>query len=266
MNTYYVYTHTRLDTNQIFYVGIGTKNTNKKYLCKIYQRAYYKSLSKRTKFWINVYKSCSNSIDINIIFESTSLKEVQNKEIELIKMYGRRDLGLGNLVNLTDGGEGTNNNKWSLEQKEKRSLLYKENNPFKDKHHTIKTKEMLSNIHKQKYTEGYIHPSKGIPRTDEIKNILSLNGKKRWKEGTLHKPPIMKGNTNYFSKNFIAISPDNKEHFISGGIKSFCLENKLSYSYIKKFLDKGKCICIDRGRARKLALNTEGWEFKTFKQ
>jgi hypothetical protein len=36
-------------------------------------------------------------------------EESCEKEIELIALYGRRDLGLGTLVNLTNGGEGNLN-------------------------------------------------------------------------------------------------------------------------------------------------------------
>ena len=39
--------------------------------------------------------------------EDISWKEAQEVEVLLISEYGRRDLGLGNLVNLTNGGEGT---------------------------------------------------------------------------------------------------------------------------------------------------------------
>lgn len=44
MNNYYIYKHTRLDTNEIFYIGISkTKN---------YKRAFDKS--KRSIFWKNI--------------------------------------------------------------------------------------------------------------------------------------------------------------------------------------------------------------------
>ena len=42
-----------------------------------------------------------------IVFESESREEVCNKEIELILKYGRNDLGTGQLVNKTTGGEKT---------------------------------------------------------------------------------------------------------------------------------------------------------------
>ena len=75
---YYVYEHIRLDTNEVFYVGIGTKNSKPKYKCKIYQRAYFKSPSKRSDFWYNVYTKCNKNIQIKIVFETNNLEEVKN--------------------------------------------------------------------------------------------------------------------------------------------------------------------------------------------
>lgn len=40
------------------------------------------------------------------VFETEIEQEAFNKEIELIALYGRRDLGLGTLFNRTNGGEG----------------------------------------------------------------------------------------------------------------------------------------------------------------
>lgn len=43
--------------------------------------------------------------------------EAFTKEIELIALYGRRNLGTGTLFNLTDGGEGGSGTIWTAEQK-----------------------------------------------------------------------------------------------------------------------------------------------------
>ncbi|MET5115706.1 NUMOD3 domain-containing DNA-binding protein, partial [Burkholderia pseudomallei] len=44
---------------------------------------------------------------IEIVIENVTEKEANEKEVELILYYGRRDLGTGTLVNMTNGGEGT---------------------------------------------------------------------------------------------------------------------------------------------------------------
>jgi predicted GIY-YIG superfamily endonuclease len=90
-----VYQHRDPELDIIFYVGIG-KNKN---------RAYSKH--SRGKFWRD-YTSNKKWI-VEIILENITWEEATKKEKELIKFYGRRDLGLGTLVNLTDGGDGVEN-------------------------------------------------------------------------------------------------------------------------------------------------------------
>ncbi len=93
---YYLYRHTRLDTNEVFYIGIG--HTEK---LGIYKRS--KRKDNRSDFWKNITNQTEYKIDI--IFISEDKQFICRKEIRLIKLYGRRDLGLGTLVNHTDGGE-----------------------------------------------------------------------------------------------------------------------------------------------------------------
>lgn len=91
----YVYTHTRLDTNEVFYVGIGTQDNYKRASCS----------HNRTNYWNNIVRKCGWKVDI--VFDNLSWEDACKKEIELIKKYGRIDLGTGTLVNLTDGGDGS---------------------------------------------------------------------------------------------------------------------------------------------------------------
>lgn len=91
----YVYQHIRLDTKEIFYVGIGTG------------RNFYRSREKarRNSHWTRIVEKYGYLIEIviaNISFEDACVIEK-----ELIQQIGRVDLGKGTLVNLTDGGDGT---------------------------------------------------------------------------------------------------------------------------------------------------------------
>ena len=88
-----VYRHRRLDTNQIFYVGIGT----------LEKRAYSKY--NRNKHWKHIVDKVGYTVEI--IAEVDSWEEACELEQFLIQEYGRRDLGTGTLCNLTDGGDGS---------------------------------------------------------------------------------------------------------------------------------------------------------------
>jgi hypothetical protein len=94
-----VYRHRRLDKNEVFYVGIGKKES----------RAYSFVKSRRNKIW-NDIKSRSE-VDVEIVARDLSWELACELEQLMISEYGRIDLGTGILANLTDGGEGTINAK-----------------------------------------------------------------------------------------------------------------------------------------------------------
>lgn len=95
----YVYRHRRLDTNEVFYVGKGTRRFESS---KCYGRSRDKN--GRNKFWKNIVKKTQYATEII----ANHLTEYEAHELEefLISLYGRRDLRQGTLANLTDGGEG----------------------------------------------------------------------------------------------------------------------------------------------------------------
>ena len=90
----YVYTYTRLDKNEVFYVGIGSDSK--------YKRAKNKSL--RTDYFKKIINKSECKLDI--VFDGLSWEEACKKEIELISLHGRIDLKTGTLVNFTNGGDG----------------------------------------------------------------------------------------------------------------------------------------------------------------
>lgn len=90
-----VYQHYRRDKNHTFYIGIGLDKS----------RAYSKS--GRNEFWKRIFNK--TEVDISILIEGISERDAKMWEKYLISLYGRRDLKSGNLVNLTDGGDGTFN-------------------------------------------------------------------------------------------------------------------------------------------------------------
>lgn len=104
---HYIYAHINIGNNEIFYIGLGKG-----------RRAYMKN---RNKFWKS-YTSKYPNYKILMLENNLALEEAKEFEIEYIGNIGRRDLGLGTLVNLTNGGDGSNGYKHTNESKEKISL------------------------------------------------------------------------------------------------------------------------------------------------
>ena len=110
---YCLYTHIRKSDNIIFYIGIGND-----------KRPYIKGT--RSGFWKNEVKK--HDYNIEILTNNLTWENAQEAEIQLIKLYGRRDLGLGDLVNMADGGDGSPGTIVSNETKKKLSISMKGKN------------------------------------------------------------------------------------------------------------------------------------------
>lgn len=95
---HYVYQHIRLDKDEVFYIGVGTKYNKE----KRYKRAYDKK--NRNILWKRITNKSEYKVEI--LLESDDYEFIKQKEIEFISVYGRKNLGKGTLCNLTDGGEG----------------------------------------------------------------------------------------------------------------------------------------------------------------
>jgi len=148
----YLYRHIRLDKNEVFYIGIAS---NKK-------RAYSKS--NRNKYWHNIV-NINSDYKVEIIFDNLSLTDAFNKEKEFISLYGRKDLNLGSLCNLTDGGEGAFGKITSQIVKDKISRSVRKNTHWKNgRKHTDESinKIRVSNFKKVIDTKtGIIYDSIG---------------------------------------------------------------------------------------------------------
>lgn len=86
-----VYQHIRLDTNLPFYIGIGTTK----------KRAFRKD--GRNDIWNKIVQKVDYRVEI--LFENLPKNNACQKEIELIKRYGRICDNSGILSNITMGGE-----------------------------------------------------------------------------------------------------------------------------------------------------------------
>lgn len=90
----YLYRHIRIDTNEPFYIGIGSDCNFQRATSKIGRNLFWKKITTKTDYLIE------------IMLDGLTWEDACKKEKEFIQLYGRRDLGVGTLTNMTDGGEG----------------------------------------------------------------------------------------------------------------------------------------------------------------
>lgn len=139
----YVYKHIKLDTNEVFYIGIGVKKNR------------LKSFNSRNKFWCNIVNK--HGINFEIIEDNLTWDEACVREKFWINYYGRKNDKTGILVNMTDGGEGTYGKIVSEETK--------------DKIRNSKIGKKLSEEHKIKISEG--NKGKPKPKPDNFSQKMS---------------------------------------------------------------------------------------------
>ena len=104
----YVYQHRRLDTNEIFYVGIAKS-----------EKRFY-SHHNRNVHWKRIAEKCGYEVDV--LIRGCTWEDACKIEKGLIESLGRKDLRAGSLTNMTDGGEGASGIILSEESKCKISL------------------------------------------------------------------------------------------------------------------------------------------------
>ena len=165
----YVYRHIRLDKNEPFYIGIGSDDSGK------FSRAY--AIKKgRNPLHQNILDK--TAVDVEILLDGLTWEEACAKEKEFISLYGRKDLGLGCLCNMTDGGDGTVNRINTIESNLKRSksLIGRTiSDESKEKNRQSHLGKTLSETDKQSKSES-------------LKKFYSINehhskGKTSWNKG-----------------------------------------------------------------------------------
>jgi hypothetical protein len=135
-------------------VGIGSDAKH--------SRAYHKK--GRSFSWKDI--AYNFPYEVEIMLEDLTWEEACIKEIEFISLYGRKDLGKGTLVNLTDGGEGQFGRKDSIETKIKKS-----------KPKSLKTKSNMKDSHINRdysYLQGKAGAKKGVKKSLNHINSIRL--------------------------------------------------------------------------------------------
>lgn len=166
-----VYRHIRLDTNMPFYVGKGTEKGSRA-----------TSKINRTKYWKSIVDLVGYRVDI--IAAGLTNEQAIEKEIEFIALYGRQDLGLGTLVNLTDGGEGRFGHSPSQETREKigngsRGIPKSASTKAKMSEAAKGQKHWLGKKHKTETKEKISNANKGRVFTKEHRKSISKAAKNR---------------------------------------------------------------------------------------
>ncbi len=159
-----------------FYIGKGKNN---RILIENHLKTTNSFLYKKIK------KLNNNNINIIKLFDNLKEDDAFKYEIELIKAIGRRDKGLGPLVNLTDGGEGSSGFKHT-EETIKKLKKYK---PTQETINKLKgpkpegrvgslgykhTQETLNKLNGRKWSEESKKKIKGKIMSEETKNKLSI--------------------------------------------------------------------------------------------
>lgn len=146
-----IYKHIRKDTNEVFYIGIGNDIS----------RAYDVK-NRKNKHWHGIVKKYGYLVEI--VETNLSWQDACEKEKQLIKEYGRLDLNLGKLVNMTDGGDGQCNPSEETRGKLKYSKTEEHKNKLRI--YQLGVKQTNETIQKRINT--------GFHKTDEYKQKMSI--------------------------------------------------------------------------------------------
>lgn len=204
---YYTYVYTDPERNVPIYVGKGKENRAFKHLKR-------NSVNPRFRNRLKVLKR--NGLEPIIeIFDAANEEAAHKEEIRLIALFGRKDLSLGSLYNLTDGGEGISNP--SEETRKKMSVGIRAS-------YTPELRAFRSSS------------QKGKSKSDNAKSAMKLSAKSRWmsEEGVLERKKLSDagylrtGEKNGRSKIWTVLAP-NGEVFTTLGMSKFCEDHNLSY-------------------------------------
>lgn len=233
-----------------FYVGKGKGNRDTKRL----ERVRKNNKIREKSFLINKLKSLhrKNLSPIHIrVYDKLTEEEAFTKEKFLIEIIGRRDLKLGPLVNLTNGGDGVSGRIFSADEKSRISERMKQNNPCSLKNMSIdeiivKNRKSGLTTKQKGLLKGSNHPLFNIGHSQIVKEKIKQNH------------ADCSGKNNSHAKVWTIFSPENEIFKINGTLREFCKANQLSYSVLIRNVNKGKIKAY-----KKSTMNMNNWEIKS---
>jgi hypothetical protein len=151
---FYVYAHLTADTEEVFYIGKGCTTR-----CA--------SLKSRSKFWKSI--AAKHGRRFLILFRGDE-QQCLREEKRLISKIGRRDLGNGPLVNLTDGGDGLLN---PSDQTRRRMSEARAGVPMSEEQRALRRNKVHSEDTRRRMSESH----KNLIRTPE--HCLNLRVKRK---------------------------------------------------------------------------------------
>lgn len=184
MNDFYVYAWRRPDTDEIFYIGKGRRDRDKR--LKTSNPIFMRIIEKLKR----------NGLESTVERLSGGLCEADAFKLERseIAKYGRRDSGTGILANMTDGGEGTSGAIVDDDLKERRSAPLR-GIPRTDE---VKAKLVIANLGKHHSDESRTKMSaarRGVPKTAEhAARIGAANLGRKHSEAIIEKMRLSKAN------------------------------------------------------------------------
>lgn len=212
-NRFYVYAHYRKSgykSDEIFYVGKGSGTRS----C---------SRSLRTPHWHSIVNKYDYYVEI--LYDNLDEQTAFSLEVSTIARHGRKDLKLGPLVNLTDGGEGSSG-----------SIRTQEQNLLKSISMTGKTytKERCKNIAKslagKKQTNDHIRNATKA-REGSVAGAKNPNYGKLGKDNHLSKLiQAIRLDTNSIIAEFSGLNEANRVTGLDFSNISKCCKGKISFS------------------------------------
>lgn len=219
---HYLYRHIRLDKNQPFYIGIGTKQPRiHPHMRSEYRRAF-DTTRKESSIWNRIVNKTEYRVEI--LFESDDYNLIKEKEKEFIILYGRINKDVeGTLANLTDGGDGFIGYKPSKEKIENHRKFM-----------TGKTQSEETKLKRNKSREGYTHSEETKKKISDshIGKEIDKDHYNKLLQGQLlanSKPIIQFDMNNIFIKEWqsateaaklVHVHPTSIRHCVQGKTKS----------------------------------------------